>query len=80
MMMTCKEISLLASDYVDDEIHGMKRWKIRVHLLACKKCSRFVKQMRVVKDLLNETPTAEEPTEEHVHEIVEEIVGRRTEP
>jgi len=60
-MLSCKEISHLSSDYIDNNLSLSKRLQMKMHLFMCKKCRSFVKQMRLTIDSLKQmTPTADE--------------------
>ena len=47
-MLSCKEVTPLASHSLDGELPWPVRWKMRVHLLVCYHCRRYVKQIRIV--------------------------------
>ena len=47
-MLKCRDITLLASDYIDGRLSWRKRLSMLVHLLICAHCRRFVSQFRVV--------------------------------
>lgn len=46
-MLSCKEVAHLASDYLDQQLAGNVSWKIRLHLLACRNCRRFIRHLRI---------------------------------
>ncbi|MGM0433675.1 MAG: zf-HC2 domain-containing protein [Pseudomonadota bacterium] len=47
-MLRCRDITLMASDYVDGRLRWRKRLSLLVHLLMCPHCRRFVSQFRAV--------------------------------
>lgn len=47
-MLRCRDITLMASDYVDGRLRWRKRLSLLVHLLMCPHCRRFVGQFRAV--------------------------------
>jgi len=48
-MLSCKEVAHLASDYLDKHAEGNVSWKIRLHLLACNNCRRFIRHLKITK-------------------------------
>ena len=50
-MLSCKDVTYLTSDYLDENMGGTLSWKIRLHLAACKCCRRFVKNLRITKEV-----------------------------
>jgi len=46
-LLTCQEVANLASDYLDKHTDGKLSLKIRVHLMMCANCRRFVKHLRI---------------------------------
>lgn len=53
-MLKCREVSELASRYVDHDLGMMTRAQIRLHLMMCKHCTRYVRQLRRTVALLSE--------------------------
>lgn len=51
-MLNCKEVSHLASDYLDHNIQGTLSWQIRLHLLACKCCRRFMRHLKITTQVV----------------------------
>lgn len=51
-MLTCREVSHQADAYLDDELSFWKRMRIRLHLLMCNGCARFMGQMRITRSLV----------------------------
>lgn len=47
-MLKCRDITLLASDYVDGRLRWRKRFTLLVHLMMCPHCRRFISQFRAV--------------------------------
>lgn len=48
-LLTCQQVATLASDYLDQQADGTLSFKIRVHLMMCANCRRFVKHLRLTK-------------------------------
>ena len=51
-MLNCQEVTNQANDLIDGDLDMVTRLKMRAHLLACRECARFVRQMRATVDLL----------------------------
>lgn len=45
-MLTCREVTQDASDYLDHELPWRRRLAVRLHLLMCTKCRRLVHHLR----------------------------------
>lgn len=53
-MFNCKDISQLVSDSMDRRLSWRQRLGIRFHLLMCRYCSRYQKQMFLLRRLLRQ--------------------------
>ncbi len=60
-MLTCKELTELATDYLEENLPWHERLRIQAHLWMCKHCGRYVDQMRTVIGLLRRLPTVPVP-------------------
>lgn len=61
-MLTCKTLTQHhASDYLDHELPPRARFGVRVHLMLCRNCRRFLTQLKVMRGALrHRSPPAEE--------------------
>ncbi|MDR7089423.1 zf-HC2 domain-containing protein [Cellvibrio fibrivorans] len=48
-MLSCKQVATIASDYLDKSTP--LKWQIRLHLLMCANCRRFVRHMKITREL-----------------------------
>jgi hypothetical protein len=48
-MLNCKQVATLASDYLDN--NTSLRWQIRLHLLMCANCRRFIRHLRITREV-----------------------------
>jgi predicted anti-sigma-YlaC factor YlaD len=55
-MLSCKEITELATDYLDKDLPWRKRLQVRAHLWMCAHCRRYMEQMRMVVELMRRLP------------------------
>lgn len=53
-MLTCREVTERANQYLDRELGFWSTMEVRMHLLACRYCRGFMKQMRTVIGLVRE--------------------------
>ena len=49
LMLTCKQASQIISQSLDKPLSRSDRLKLKFHLLICKACSRFNKQLHLIK-------------------------------
>jgi hypothetical protein len=52
-MLTCKEVSRLLSQSMDQPLPRMKRIELRIHLWMCSACSNFDKQLKFLRQAVN---------------------------
>jgi hypothetical protein len=52
-MLTCKEVSRLLSQSMDQPLPRMKRIELRIHLWLCSACSNFDKQLKFLRQVVN---------------------------
>jgi predicted anti-sigma-YlaC factor YlaD len=68
-MLSCKEVTELATDYLEGDLPRGKRLRVRVHLWMCRHCRGYLDQMHKVIGMLRRLPT--EPVSP---EVVEKLV------
>lgn len=51
-MFNCREVSRLVSESLDRELSLPQRLGIRFHLLMCRYCTRFARQLEKVRNLV----------------------------
>ncbi len=72
-MLTCRElVRTLASDYLDDQLNWRQRIGVRLHLLICDHCRRFVRQLTLVRGVLSRRPEPP-PAETEVTALAERL-------
>lgn len=70
-MLTCKELTEWATDYLEEDLPWSQRLRVRMHLWMCRNCRRYLDQMRTVISLLGRLPTEPAPPK-----LVEELLPR----
>ena len=51
-ILSCKDVTHLASDYLDHNADAKLHWKIRLHLMVCNCCRRFVRHLQITKKVV----------------------------
>ena len=59
--MTCKEVTRLASQSLDQPLPFMTRARIKLHTLVCSWCRRYLSQVKLIHD---HAPKYEEKVDE----------------
>jgi predicted anti-sigma-YlaC factor YlaD len=68
-MLSCKELTELATDYLEQDLPWRDRLSVQVHLWMCRHCRRYLDQMRQAIGLLRRLPTEPAPPN-----LVEELL------
>ena len=55
-MRSCREIAELANQYIDNDLSIKDKWGVRVHLLMCYHCHRYVRGLNLVVKALGGLP------------------------
>lgn len=55
-MPSCRDITELASDYLEGQLGWIARLMFRIHLLRCEACAEFVRQIDLVRKGLGLLP------------------------
>jgi anti-sigma factor RsiW len=55
-MLTCRQVSELATDYLDGQLSLLARLRFRRHLRRCPPCACFVEQLDTTVKLLGGLP------------------------
>lgn len=78
-MLKCRDITLLASDYVDGRLKWRKRLSVWMHLMMCPPCRGFMANFRLAVLLIQgQTPPEILPeTLEQFDSAVREVLLRR---
>ena len=73
-MLSCKELVACSSDYLDGQLSLGEKLLARQHLLFCRNCRRFLRQMRVTQATIKAMPEA--PVDD-VDQIVQQMTKAR---
>ncbi|AYF85773.1 zf-HC2 domain-containing protein [Pseudomonas sp. JS3066] len=55
-MLTCKELVARSSELLDGELSFRERMAVRRHLMLCRNCRRFIKQMKLTQAVVRLLP------------------------
>lgn len=53
-MLSCKDVSYLASKTIDTPLTRRERWGLWLHLLFCKLCRRYVRSLQLLQRALKQ--------------------------
>jgi hypothetical protein len=53
MMLNCREASRLASESLDHRLPMRSLLAMRIHLLICRFCRRYLRQIRLIREMLH---------------------------
>ncbi|NUP10256.1 MAG: hypothetical protein HOW73_29755 [Polyangiaceae bacterium] len=79
MVITCRELTELATDKKEGVLSGMDRLGIRVHLSWCTRCRTYLEQMDLAVDALAALPD-EAATDEVVSDLVSRFESKKRTP
>ncbi|XOV88216.1 MAG: anti-sigma factor [Pseudomonadota bacterium] len=69
-MLTCKEVCENASDAIEEKPGFSRRLGLGLHLLICKHCRRFLRQLRVATSAVASLPEPGQPTEAEIDLLI----------
>jgi len=73
-MLNCKDMTTEAQSFVDGELGLWQRLQVRFHLLICKYCRRYLRQLRLTIGTLQQSNLLEDdslnPTESEIDDLV----------
>ena len=75
-MLSCKELTEQAGDYLDKQLPLSKKLQLKMHLLLCHHCRRYLKQLRTTIHMVKMTPKI--ISNEKAKQIVDNLFDRYT--
>jgi len=76
-MLSCKDVTQLISESMDASLPVGQRIGMRLHLLMCKFCSRYERQLLLIRETVRRLVATEDgPGESHGESLSEEAKGR----
>ncbi|WP_372994715.1 anti-sigma factor family protein [Marinobacter sp.] len=71
-MLMCKDLAVIASDYIDGELPVLQNMSVRMHLMMCRHCRTFIGNLRASTNLL-QAHSSGQPDEELIRKIDERV-------
>jgi len=72
-MQSCKQVCENATELKNEETTFLRRLTLRFHLLMCKHCRRFVRQLDATMSATRELDEPEAPSEEEINRVLERL-------
>ena len=63
MLLKCKDVAFLASDYLDKNLTNSISLRLRWHLMLCANCRRFVKHLQITNTVATHLAHPENTTD-----------------
>jgi hypothetical protein len=63
MMLSCKDVTQLISESMDHSLPLGKRIGVRLHLLMCRFCERYERQLLLIRETVKQIVAGEETPE-----------------
>jgi hypothetical protein len=60
MMLSCKDVTRLISESMDRTLPVGTRIAVRIHLLVCRFCARYRRQLHLIRDTVQRIVAAED--------------------
>ena len=76
-MLNCREVTGRASELLDGELPLPMRVQMRLHLLMCRFCREYMRQMSLVIRALRRLPTGDDPSEALQRELLHAFQAER---
>ncbi len=76
-MLNCREVVERASDFLDARVPLHVRVQMRLHLLMCRFCREYVRQMSLVVRALRSLPPGDGPSEALKRELLHAFHAER---
>lgn len=70
-MLSCKEVATQASEYLDSNMTARLRWQMRLHLMMCSHCRRFIRHIKLTQTI------AQNAAEDDMKEVNSEKIYRQ---
>ena len=71
-VLTCKDVCDSATEYLEGPTTLMERLSLRMHLLICKECRRFVRQFSLTIGVAQDSDE-QSPTDIEIDNLVEKL-------
>ena len=72
-MLMCRDLAVIASDYIDGELATRQTLSVKMHLMMCRDCRTFIGNLRASTGLMR-AHSSGRPNEELLRKINERVV------
>ena len=76
-MLSCKDVTRLISESMDTSLPLGERIGVRIHLLICRFCARYKRQLLLIRETLRRLVAAEDRSEGPAGETLSEEARER---
>lgn len=78
-MLSCKQVATLASQYLDKDTNIPLTWKIRMHLMMCANCRRFIRHLKITQTVTRNITLADPATDtEHIWQQLQQKIKQES--
>ena len=74
-MITCRHVFDHASDFLEGPVSLRDRMRLLIHLVICKYCRRYLRQLKLAIGIAATIPPMEEPTEAEIDYLARRLLG-----
>ncbi|MCG7200433.1 zf-HC2 domain-containing protein [Marinobacter pelagius] len=71
-MLMCRDLAVIASDYIDGELTGRQNLSVKMHLMMCKACRTFIGNLRASTELM-QAHSSGHPNEDLLRRIDQQV-------
>ncbi len=76
-MLSCKDVSENVTDHLEGTSSFLDRILLRLHLLLCQHCRRFVRQFKIAVSVSGRIgKTVDEPSDEDIDDLLRKLKTR----
>ena len=79
-MLNCQEVHRIAAEDIGEPKSLMRRIELKLHLMMCGKCSRYIDQLRAIGNSVRELCAPRPGDDETVARIEREVMAGHTPP
>lgn len=58
-MLMCRDLAVIASDYIDGELPVFQKMSVKMHLMMCSDCRTFIGNLRASTELMKAHSSAQ---------------------
>ncbi|TDT44152.1 putative zinc finger protein [Halospina denitrificans] len=76
-MLKCREVTALASDWLDGDLTTAQKLKVRLHLMMCRHCRNLVDGLATTERIIRDRLDAELPIPAELQQRTTEAIEAR---